>query len=301
LDDKDFRILVELFRDPLASHTQLGRAASVSAQSAQRRLQVLQDEFVLAGYFALPSAEILGRNAFIATASPALSESLFPMKLLSEKDVVWAVRKHDGTILLCIYLPIGTDPAAVGLNREAGWSLARAPKGAGPEFTISETDGRIIDALIEQPRAEIADLAKRTGLPIRTVQDRRDALISKKAFTVRPALLMRQGPGLILFHLEIRLAAKEAAPKVRAAVDRGLVIQEIEQPPTLIFLCRAFTVPGVYDMQSRLAALPEVKEVSFTIYREAAIAHERLHGWVREAVAQGAQKKPTTKRATRAP
>lgn len=292
MDDKDFRILVELFRDPLASFAKLGRSANVSATSAERRILALEEDLVLAGYFALPAAELVGRDAFIATATPTLSESIFPMKLLGEPDVVWAVRKHDGTITMCVYLPPGSDPATVGLRREAGWTVSRAKKGPEPKDAgISEADGRIIDALIDHPRVENAELARRTGLPVATVKDRRDALVKKRAFTIRPALLMRQGLGTILFDLKVQLRSKDGAEKVRAAVDRGLVIQEADQPPTLVFLTRAHTVPGIYDMQSRIASLPEVQEVSFTIYREAAVARERLHAWVKEAV--GRQKEGT--------
>ncbi len=301
MDDKDFRILVELFRDPLASFARLGRAASVSATSAERRILALEEDLVLAGYFALPAAELLGRESFIATATPTLSESIFPMKLLAENDVVWAVRKHDGTITMCVYLPPGSDPATVGLRREAGWTVSRAKKGPeAKDAIISELDGRIIDALIDHPRVENAELARRTGLPVATVKDRRDALVKKRVFTVRPALLMRQGLGTILFDLKIQLRSKDGAEKVRAAVDRGLVIQESDDPPTLLFLTRAHTIPGIYDMQSRIASLPEVQEVSFTIYREAAVARERLHAWVKEAVARQ-KKKPPAKRVKRAP
>lgn len=293
MDEKDFRILVELFRDPLASFAQLGRAASVSSTSAERRILALEEDLVLAGYFALPAAELLGREAFVATATPLLSESLFPAKLVVENDVVWVIRKHDGTILMCVYLPTGTDPASVGLRRDAGWSVVPGPKGPeGKGALITEADGRIIDALIDHPRVEAAELARRTGLPVPTVKDRREALVKKGAFTVRPALLMRQGLGTILFQLQVLLRSKEGAENVRKAVDRGLVIQEWQEPPALLFLTRAHTIPGIYDMQSRIASLPEVKEVSFTIYREAAIARERLHTWVKEAA-------QTSKQATR--
>ena len=286
MDDKDFRILVELFRDPLASYAHLGRAASVSTTSAERRLSALEEEQVLAGYLGLPAAELFGREAVIATATAVVSESIFPAKLVAEKDVAWVARKHDGTIVMCLYLPPGTDPASVGLRRENGWSVSRPPKGPDAKDTsLTETDGRIIDALIDHPRVELAELSRRTGLPVPTVKDRRDALVKKRVFTIRPALLMRQGPGTILFELKVQLRAKDGAEKVRRAVDRGLVIHESEQPPTLLFLTRAHTIPGIYDMQSRIASLPDVHEVSFTIYREAAVATDRLHAWLSDAMA----------------
>lgn len=298
MDDKDFRLLAELFRNPLATHVQLGRAASVSSTSARRRLQGLEDEQVIAGFFALPAASTLARAAFVATATGELSASLYPMRLLERDEVVWAVRKHDGAVTVCVYLPKDTDPANVGLTPDAGWNVSQ-PQG-GPEDELSELDWRIIDVLIDDPRADVSELARRTGLTVRAAGSRRHSLLRSGALEVRPVLLAPQGPGLLVFDLSIRLRSKDAA-NVRQAVEGGLIVREVDDPPGLVFLCRARSIIAVQDLQRRVAALPGVEEVWFALNREAAIARDRLHRWVGEAAAKRERAKPSRRTATPAP
>src|SRR6266545_3693366 len=72
VDERDFRLLARLLREPLANHEALGRAIGVSGTAAKARLERLAAEGVFNGFRGIPAPEVFGRaDACSSSERPA--------------------------------------------------------------------------------------------------------------------------------------------------------------------------------------------------------------------------------------
>ncbi len=285
MDERDFRIIVELQRNPFASAQALGRVAGVSGAAVQARLGRLRERGTLRGLALVLASEAYGREErLFFYPAPPNQPSLEDITEI--EDVTFASRGHPDTYVVMVsgYEPptkapaeltqlIGTQPAAIA-------KMTPPTRTPADVTALSPLDWRVLPALLDNPRAPLNVLAKRTGLSARTVRNRRDRLLSAGLFWVLLDLDATRESGLIVFGASITVSDEETLRGLR--IPGAVRLSRNTDPPGMYFIGRAETLAAVRDLEDHLKGTLGATNVFFTIPRGQRAATSRIVTWARE-------------------
>jgi len=289
VDDRDFRIIVELYRHPFASYEAIGRVIGATGTAVKSRLDRLEKRGVIGGFYVTPAARVFGRHRHIFAFLEVETEPNLK-DVLDVEDVANVFRGRPGMIMVNTFDPSPEAGPPARLLKLMG----RPPYGAvlpdSPEeisekdAVLSPLDWRVLDVLVDGPRVPLRELARRTGLTARTVRKRRDALVAKHLLTVSPIIDTSREPGLIVYSGYVTVKRKSDLRHVRAP---GLVWAwaHHEPPAAAIFGCAA-TYAEAQEAEHTLESLPGVTRVVLTVARGGGEAKQRLHEWIRAELAR---------------
>jgi DNA-binding Lrp family transcriptional regulator len=288
LDERDCRILIELTRAPFASLADLGRALGVSATAAKARLDRLADAGTYRGLVAAPAARALGKHDRLAVWSRAPPDAE-PAQLLAAPEVAWASRAYPTSTVAMLYRD---DPDAP-LPRELLAAAGRAPDAvvtpadpsrAADHLPLSPLDWRIVDALLDEPRATARALAARAGLSARTARARRDALLASGLLGVFPSVDATLEEGSILYNAYVALERPEDARALRLADAHRIVTHHA--PPAVFLVGFVRTYAEAHVAEEKLRAAPGVRDVTFSVPQGTLVARDRVAAWTRAEIAK---------------
>lgn len=281
----DLDLLAALFEDPFASYAQLGDHLGMTGQGARKRVLRLREEGVLQGFVATPVPAVfdrVGRFATFEVSDPDIEAAL------ELEDVVLVGATIDGLSTLVGFLP--PDGEA---DRQAAWRQAleadapvyegayRADVDPGP---LGPLDWRVVDALLDDPRASLTDLAEATGLTRRTVRDRRTRLVDEGAVEVTP-LLGSSESGRLFFHLGV--LGFDGPPLQLTRELPGAVLAERVGPVAdvgggAILFCEADSLADQHQLVERARGLDGVTDVRPYLLEGYRVHTERLSAWVED-------------------
>lgn len=283
MDGTDFRILARLFVHPLDGPEAVGRAVGLTRNAVARRLRLLQASPLALGFFALPHHSLFGRastvHLYAVRGEPPAGDGL-----LALDDVIGYDVNHDGLCAVTTWHRPGA--AAAHLDDALGGpAVARftdaTPGPAAPHLTGLEW--KVAGALLAEPRASAAALARATGLAARTCARARDRLVAGRA--VRVGLSLREDlAGYPLYRVYVQGRPDQA--KALAILGPDAVVSD-EVDEGRVWFARAPTTGGLMVAVERLRALPGVSDVKLILSRDNGVAVERLARWCREAAAAG--------------
>jgi DNA-binding Lrp family transcriptional regulator len=277
VDTRDARILAELTRSPFAPLESIGRTVGTSGTAVKARLDRLAARGVLLGFAAAPWASSFGRIGRLAVFEDALDADLERIALV--EDVAWAARSSTGAVGVMIYVrePIAQVPAA--LAREVGGravALVRPtePESAGP---LSPLDWRVMDAVVQEPRATLARHAELSGLNARTVRQRREALRGQ-GMLLSPIVDATREPGEVYYNAYV--SARSLADIKALRIPSSLRVASHDDPPAAFLVGHAPTYAAAQEVERKLRALPGAQHVTLDVPRGMVVATDRLRGWI---------------------
>lgn len=285
MDATDFRLLLALLREPFAPYVSLGAKVGMTGTAAKARIDSLARRGTLRGIFTVIAPATFGRieRQVIFTGVPADADL---RKVLAVRDVVWAGRGHEGPVAVNLALRAPGDVPLDELRAVLGPSVIAtvAPDAQPPpRIVLSPLDWRVLDALLDEPRASVRKLAARTGLSERVTKERRDALVRRGAAWVAPDLDATREAGLILFSAYVSFRERDDAK--RLALPSLARIRTHDEPPGAFYWGAAATFAEAQSIEAMLRAAPGVVAVSLTVPREVVVANERQHAWIAEELA----------------
>lgn len=287
MDLRDFQILVEFSRHPFGSYATIGRAIGRSGNAVKSRVNRMTRSGLLRGYFVMPRAGLFGRTWHVyAYANPQLEPSF--EEILTVEDVVNVWRGPPHSLMVNTFARTRGGPPPAGLAKflrgpPLGVVLPDPPDGlSAAEGTLSPLDWRVLDALLDRPRAPLSELARASGLSARTVRRHRDALVRKGLINVVVNLDTSRETGLIVYSGYIAVRSREYLNRIRAP---GLqIIHQLHEPPAAWALGHAPSLAGLQEVEATLRAIPGVMAVELVPSRGGAFANQRLHEWIRREI-----------------
>ncbi|HEV8594198.1 MAG TPA: winged helix-turn-helix transcriptional regulator [Thermoplasmata archaeon] len=290
MDSKDFRLLVALHGDGRQSLQRLGRSVSLSAPAVRNRLRRLEELDVLQGYWVSVDPAIFRRkDLFVFFGGEWSREDA--IRTMEASDVAWVARKFDGGLTVKVW-PHDAQRALATLSGV----LERPPHGhvvapSTERGELSPIDWRVIDALLDDPRARIRALAEATGLSPKTVRKHLAALTRAGVISILPRLGSLTGAGDLVYHLAVHGTAP--MPELRRVLGDAVLIHETREPPLQYLFCRASGL-GELTAKTRAAGrVPGIESVQVTLNREMLVGTRFVHRLVQERIDAWSQARPT--------
>lgn len=212
MDHLDVQVLAALVRDPRASYAEVGDRVGLSANAVKARVRRMRDDGVLQGFAASPAPDVLGMGegllVFTEVGDLADREEDILRTLPDAPGVRFVDVGIDGTVLVWAYATDAADWERV--ERAAVSVLGKPPTNASfrpcaAPVDAAPSDWRLLRALLPDARASMGDLARRSGLSVKTVQRRLGALLGSGRVRVEPVLSPSEASGLVLFSLHAQL------------------------------------------------------------------------------------------------
>jgi len=281
VDAKDFRLLVALDEDARQSFHALGRKVSLSAPAVRDRIRRLEERGIVQGYWVSIVPAIFERQDLLVSFDGDWSRDE-AMKALGAPDVAWVAWKVDGGVTLEIW-PQDVKKAVAALRRFLGrdpsWQGVASPEWSGE---LSSLDWRVLDVLIDDPRASIDQLSSSTGLSPKTVRKHLNGLIRGEAIYVVPRLGFLKDSGEIVYHLVV--AGNASFADVKRVLGDAELIHETQDTPKKYLFCRADSLGEMTSKNHALERLPGVTSMQVSLNREMMFGTEFVHRLVRERI-----------------
>ncbi len=226
MDAKDFRLLVALDENARQSFQALGRKVALTAPAVRDRLHRLEERGILHGYWVSINPAVFGRKDLLVSFGGEWSRDE-AIRALGGPDVAWVAWKVDGGVTVEVW-PYDAEKAVPALERFLGhraiWQgVSRAPL----KRELSGLDWRVLDALIDDPRAPIEVLSVATGLSPKTARNHVTRLIRDEAIYVVPRLGFLADSGEIVYHLVVAGTASFA--ELRRAIGDAVLPRRIDR------------------------------------------------------------------------
>ena len=282
MDAKDFRLLVALNEDARQSFQALGRRVSLSAPAVRDRLRRLQERGILQGYWVSVDPAAFGRQDLLTAFDPEWSRE-DAVKALGARDVAWVAWKVDGGLTVQLW-PRNIDRAITALSRILGRKPAwHGVARSGWTGKLSRLDWRVLDVLIDAPRASTDQISTATGLSPKTVRKHVGGMIRSEAIYVVSRLGSLTDSGEVVYNLIVTGTAPYS--EIRHVLGDAVLIHETEEPARQYLFCRADSLGDLTAKMHALGKLPRVAAAQVSLNREMLIGTDFVHRLVRERIA----------------
>ena len=287
VDERDFQLLANLLKEPLASNEELGRRVRLSGTAVKTRLAGLTEEGVFGGLYGIPAPEVFQRRRHVYVFRGERVNATAPHKAIQIDPVVSVHLRQDGNLPAILYEPPNeaADPPEE-LVRTFGapaFSVLPRPFQAPPKGTVlSPIDWRVMRPLIREPRMPIRTLAERTGLSPKTVRRHRDALLREGAFTIEVHVRGARARGLLLYNLWLTLPHLPARDRhaILTKLPRCVVVNVMQEPPAIYLFCRADAYSDVLADEAMAKELAGTDRSGLVFPLDTAFAMDRLESWI---------------------
>jgi len=281
VDAKDFHLLVALDEDARQSFHALGRRVSLSAPAVRDRIRRLEERGIVQGYWVSIVPAVFGREDLLVSFDGEWSRDE-ARKAVGGPDVAWVAWKVDGGVTVEVW-PHDVKTAVAALRRfvgrDASWQGVAGPGWSGE---LTSLDWRVLDVLIDEPRAPIDQLASATGLSPKTVRKHLGRLTRSEAIYVVPQLGFLQDSGEVVYHLVVAGTATFA--DLKRVIGDVELIHETQDTPKKYLFCRAESLGELTSKNHALERLPGVTSVQVSLNREMMFGTEFVHRLVRERI-----------------
>jgi len=281
VDAKDFRLLVALDEDARQSFQALGRKVSLSAPAVRDRIRRLEERGIVQGYWVSIVPAVFGRQDLLVSFDGEWSREE-AVRALRASDVAWVAWKVDGGLTVQVWphdAKKGIATLRRLLGRDPSWHGTADPSWAGE---LTKLDWRVLDVLIDEPRAPIDRLSSSTGLSPKTVRKHLNGLIRSEAIYVVPRLGFLKDSGEIVYHLVV--AGNTSFADLKHVLGDAELIHETQDTPKKYLFCRVDSLGEMTSKNHALERVPGVTSVQVSLNREMMFGTEFVHRLVRESI-----------------
>lgn len=286
MDRLDVAILGELFRDPRAAYADVAGRVGLSANAVAARVKRLHETGVLQGFAAAPRPALLGmrEGVLVFTNVDDLDER--ERDILASLPDVPGVRfvdvAHDRALHVSLCYRDDADwerieRAAVSLLGKPPALALRGEAGADTPLTIA--DWRLVRAMLDDGRAPLKEVAKRSGLSFKTVKRRLASLLRAGHLRVEPVLSPSEATGLVLFTLSVVPREGATVADLLALLPPDAVAQTHEGSPVVLLHVARSTLREAQEDHRKLKASGSVERVLFAV-----ATRRRADAWLDDAV-----------------
>jgi DNA-binding Lrp family transcriptional regulator len=289
VDEKDFRLLVELNENARRSFQALGRRVSLSAPAVRERLRHLEERGIVQGYWVSIDPAVFDRQDLLVSFDREWSRDE-AMRALEATDVAWIAWKVDGGLTVQLW-PREADRAVMDLAR----FLGREPSWHGIARSVGNTelsgfDWRILDVLIDAPLSSVERLSEATGLSPKTVRKRLAGMIRSEAIYIVSRLGLPKDSGVLVYNLVVSGTAPFS--ELKRVIGDAALIHETKEPIRQYLFCRADSLGELTATTHALEKLPGVESVQLSLNREMVLGTDFVHHLVQEEIAGRAGERP---------
>lgn len=287
MDAKDVQLLAALFRRPRAAYRELGVRVGLSPNAAKARVRRMAEQGVLQGFAVTPAPEMLGLGEGLLVFTDVHDVVDREADILRDLPDATGVRfvdvGVDGMVLVWAYARDAADwerieRAAVSAVGKGPAHVEFHPSGGPTEVPAAEW--RLIRALVPDGRATIGDLARRSGLSVKTVKRRLAALLGSGRVRVEPVLSPSEATGLALASFHVALRPDAAVSDVLTLLPDDAIAQTSRDPRRVTFHVARATLRDIQADHRALRASPAVERVLCSL-----ATRRCADAWLDEAVA----------------
>lgn len=276
MDETDFRILGHLLRTPLDTTEDVARAVGLTRNAVARRVRLLEESPVRLRFFAVPHYRLFGAHSTVALFPT--SGKVDAKRLLSIDNVIAYDLNHDGLVASTYWTADGHDPKQVpstmldvlGTPPVAQFTDATP----GPKVPhLSRLEWKVLRAIVAQPRASAAALARRAGLTAKTCARHRKSLLDAFAFLPTMSIHEDRSKGFPVFRTYIQGNPKPASVEAILGAD-SVVTDNVAEGHV-----RFAHAPSFGDILARIEALrrlPHVTDVKLILSRASDVTVDKF-------------------------
>ena len=245
------------------------------------RLQRLESRGIINGYWLRIDPAIFNRDDLLVIFRDPLTRE-DARKALETRDVVWVAWKVDGGLTVQVW-PKNSGEALRDLTNTLGLSPSRQTFTQSlKQYPLSLADWRIIDALIDDPRAQLENLCKLTGLSPKTIRKHLAMLVKARLIQAIPKPGAMADSGDLIYTLAV--FGDCSVSDLRTVLPDIILLNQEQQPPVKYLLCRSSDLADATGRIGQVSKLRSVESVFVTLNREFLVATKFAHGLVREQI-----------------
>lgn len=276
VDDIDFNILGQVFRQPLIGWEALGREVGLTRNAVARRVRMMEQSRLRLRWMSIPHPTIFGARAYLSLFGPR--ENVDATEILGVPDVVGFDHNFDGLVPVTYYTRDRQPPP--GLVAYLGGPMATFDaSGPGPATPhLNRMEWKIMEAAIQAPRAGPAELARICGLGAKTVAKHRARMLQDG--TLRIAATVQEGAADIPI-FRAYLQGHPDPERLQALIPGSMKLETTAEPPGQVWLCKTETTSGMMAAAGRLRTIANVDDVKIILTHQIEWASEKLQNWCR--------------------
>ena len=281
LDSKDFKLLAALYKNARQSFRSLGRQVSLSAPAVRERLEALQRQQILSGYWLYPDPGIFNLDELLLmfrgewTREDALTA-------LGGHGVAFVALKFDGSMTVQTWTKSRERTLRELTNRLRTTKVEQSFTPSRQSESLPTTAWRIMDALVDEPRRPLKEICKATRLTPKTVRRHMARLVQDEFVFILPRLGPLSDSGDVLYFLSVRGEVK--ASELTAIIGDAILVDAPREPPIKYLFCRSVDLSEVTSKTKALGRLKGVDAVEVTLNRELLVNTKLLHSLIRKRI-----------------
>ncbi len=281
MDSKDFQLLAALYRDSRQSFRSLAESTFLSAPAVRERLQRLESRGIINGYWLRIDPAIFNRDDLLVIFQAQLTRE-DAEKALQTPGIAWVAWKIDGGLTVQVW-PKNSEEVVRDLTNTLRVSPSRQTFTRSlKQYPLSLADWRIIDSLIDDPRAQLENLCKLTGLSPKTVRKHLERLVKPGPIQAIPKPGAMADSGDVVYTLAVFGSC--AMSELRTVLPDLILLNQEQQPPVKYLLSRGSDLADVTSKIGQVSKLRSVESVFVTLNREFLVATKFVHALVREQI-----------------
>ncbi len=288
MDEVDGRIVARLYQDPLASIADLCETAGLTRNAVKARLDRLQEADILRGFATIPNASLFAKTDIVAVYGVPEGGNPASQHVLAIDDVFEMTINHDGKLAALIRLDDPSDGTPTELDRLMGAPPERtfvreAPPLDPPGPVLSPRQWRVIEAMLEDPRASTGTLAEAAGLSRKVVRRLRPALVQGRHVTIQPILLLNRAVGGTLFEIYAQGPAAAEPATLQQVLGPSWPLDRLEEPVGVLVMAQATSLGEAVAARNRVAQLPGIEHAELILAQD--------HAWDPDMIRAACQAK----------
>ncbi|MCD1295395.1 hypothetical protein CUJ83_10335 [Methanocella sp. CWC-04] len=275
MDEQDFKILRLLCRDSRISYEKIGSELGIAPEVAINRIFRMRDVGVISEYRLNVNPLMFGfRTAIINAEAYRPSCKQKDIRALRRMDRVSTMMECAGRYysVSILYgdekdLRAQVDAVRAKISPSKVLSVLRPREPSISSLNLTGQDWRIIEYLLDDPRASEDKMSRDMGINVRTIQRRLERMITGGIVCSTVVVQPRLFEGLISYRFNILFngAGKDAYADVIPSLNNYWYSLRLDSPEGVIVDLYRESISGIEEDIAIVKGISSVKDVTYTV------------------------------------